>query len=199
MSANQAMTMTILSAYRPLSEVERRWRIRELGLWMFLGTVVMLFAAFTSALVVRRSGQDWIAFDLPGLLWFNTGVIALSTLTLEAARRIGSRARGAATALVVATSALGLMFLAGQLAAWRVLVAAGVFLQTNPSSGFFYILTGAHAVHLAAALAVLFWLFAWTIRRRREDEWPYFMNLASTFWHFLTVVWLYLFVVLQTL
>jgi cytochrome c oxidase subunit 3 len=181
----------------PASEAERRWRVRELGLWMFLGTIVMLFAAFTSALVVRKSGGDWLTFELPQILWFNTAVIAVSSLMLEGVRRAGRRSRRAATPWVVATVSLGLVFLAGQVQAWRELVASGVFLPTNPSSGFFYILTGAHAVHMVAALMVLGMLLVRTVRRSHDGEWPFFASLASTFWHFLTVVWLYLFLILN--
>ena len=138
MSALQAMPAAVLTVPQiSRSEVERRWRIRELGLWMFLGTVVMLFAAFTSALVVRQSGEDWRTFDLPSILWFNTAVILVSSVPMQAARRAGRHARELAVALIGLSSVLGLVFLAGQLEAWRILVRVGVFLPTNPSSGFF--------------------------------------------------------------
>ena len=112
---------------------------------MFLATVTMLFAAFTSAYVVRRSGTDWRHVDLPSILWVNTGILAASSVVLELANRHGLRRRWKGAAVGLGSAALlGLAFLVGQLVAWRDLVHAGVYLPSNPHSSFFFMLTGAH-------------------------------------------------------
>ncbi|MCM3880540.1 MAG: cytochrome c oxidase subunit 3 [Vicinamibacterales bacterium] len=177
-------------------EVAERWHLREVGVWMFLGTVVMLFAAFTSAYVVRKSGADWVPVHLPPLLWLNSVVLLASSLTLELGRRPGATARAASTA-IAATCGLALLFFAGQVQAWSTLARTGVYLPTNPASSFFYILTGVHGAHLIVAFGFLAYLFVRTVRRTDVAGWPYLAGLVSTVWHFLTAVWIYLLLMLR--
>jgi cytochrome c oxidase subunit 3 len=167
----------------------------RLGLWMFLATVTMLFAAFTSAYVVRRSGSDWRQVALPSMLWINTAILAASSVAVEVANRRGlARRWNAATFALALAVACGLAFLAGQMVAWRQLVAAGVYLPTNPHSSFFFMLTGAHAVHIIAALGVLAWGLAATRSAWSNPRvWSARMDLCRTFWHYLGGVWLFLF------
>ena len=161
----------------------RREDQQKLALWMFLATVTMLFAAFTSAYIVRRSGSDWRHVALPSILWINSGILVASSIAVEFAQWQGARGRRRpATAAMLVACALGLGFLGGQIVAWRQMVAAGVYLPTSPHSSFFFMMTGAHAVHVVAALAVLAW-GTWTLR----------LSLCRTFWHYLGGVWLFLF------
>jgi cytochrome c oxidase subunit 3 len=167
----------------------------KLGLWMFLGTVTMLFAAFTSAYIVRRSGSDWRPVALPSILWINSLVLGLSSIAVELAHWQGARRRWrASTTAMLIACALGVAFLAGQMFAWRQMVAAGVYLPTNPHSAFFFMMTGAHAVHIVAALVVLAWGATVTVRAAREPRgWDARMSLCRTFWHYLGGVWVFLF------
>ena len=182
-------------------DVARRDDVTRLGLWMFLATVTMLFAAFTSALIVRRSGGDWRHLELPTILWANTLALALSSLALESARWAGGRRRWPLANLGLAASmALGLGFLGGQILAWRQLMEVGLFAGSSAHGSFFYMLTGAHGLHVVAALAVLAWGTAKTLSgagRRDLHRWTSIMGTCRTFWHFLGAVWLYLFVLLS--
>jgi cytochrome c oxidase subunit 3 len=189
-----------MSAYADLRTARFREDQLRLGLWMFLGTVTMLFAAFTSAYIVRRAGSDWRPVELPAILWLNTAVLAASSVALEASSRLGERSRWqTAWAASGAALALGVAFLAGQIAAWRQMMAAGVYLPTSPHSSFVYMLTGAHGVHVVAALAVLAWAFAWTrVAAQDPRAWAARMSLSRTFWHFLGGVWLFLFALVST-
>jgi len=169
---------------------------RRFGLWLFLGTLTMLFVGFTSAYVVRRTADDWAPLAAPPLLWANGVVLVLSSVALEVSRR---RLRGwdlpATQRWLLATGVLGGLFLAGQLVAWKELVARGVYLASNPHSSFFYLLTGLHGLHLVGGLI---WFTVSLVRLRRmactpgEDA----LGLFATYWHFLSVLWLYLFVLL---
>jgi cytochrome c oxidase subunit III len=166
----------------------------KLGLWMFLATVTMLFAAFASAYIVRRSGSDWRHVALPSILWWNTLVLAASSAAVEIASWGGARAkRAAAVAAMAVALALGVVFLAGQAEAWRQMRASGVYLPTSPHSSFFFMLTGAHAVHVVAALAVLTWGAMGTLVVRDGRRWAARMSVCRTFWHYLGAVWLFLF------
>lgn len=179
----------------------RRHELRQLGIWMFLGTVTMLFAAFTSAYLVRRGSLDWTAVTLPSVLWLNTLALVGSTLTLEAARWAARRNRaGAARGAMLATLLLGVGFLVGQLDAWRALADLGVFVPTSPHASFFYILTGVHAVHLSVGLVLLAVALTrlWRASSGELPTWSVTASTAATFWHFFGGVWLYLFLLLST-
>jgi len=162
------------------------------GLWLFLGTLTMMFIGFTSAYMVRRLAPDWIQLRPPGLLWANTAALLLSSGTLEVARR---RLRGWNVAGVGpwlrATGALGALFLAGQLAAWRVLVSRGYFVGSSPHNSFFYLLSGVHGVHLVVGLI---WFGVVLVKARRLAYTPGQdgLGMFATYWHFLTGLWVYL-------
>ncbi|MBI1873782.1 MAG: heme-copper oxidase subunit III [Acidobacteria bacterium] len=173
----------------------------QLGVWMFLATVVMLFAAFTSAYIIRRSGSDWVPIELPRLLWLNTAALVASSLALEGGRLASRKGKGSATRLgLTAAAGLGIVFLAGQISAWHTLVARGVYVPTSPHSSFFYILTATHGVHVVAGLVLL----VYTVTR----TWNYGVHLdrgaparlitaSATFWHFLAALWLYVFLLVS--
>ena len=162
------------------------------GLLAFLGTVSMLFIGFTSAFILRRASADWRSFTAPPALWLNTALLLTSSVTLEGARRRlrDWDLRGAQT-FVAITGVLGLSFLLGQLLAWRQLAQSGLFLSTNPSSSFFYLLTGIHGLHL---LGGLLWFAAIFVRVTRLALTPGQdgLRLFATYWHFLDALWLYL-------
>ena len=170
------------------------------GLWVALGAIVMLFAALLSAMVVRKGlGKDWVPTALPHILYLNTFILLLSSLTLEFSRhwlKIGIPS-GFISGLCLSL-ALGLGFIAGQLAAWRELALKGVFLATNPSSSFFYVLTAAHGLHLLGGIAALVYV---TVRARRIAfgiQRPLAFELTAAYWHFLDGLWLCLFITLIT-
>ena len=162
------------------------------GLWLFLGTLTMMFIGFTSAYMVRRLSPDWAQLKPPGQLWVNTLVLLASSGTLEAARR---RLRGWNVAgmapWLLATGGLGALFVVGQLAAWSVLVSRGYFVSSNPHNSFFYLLSGVHGLHLVVGLI---WFAVVLVKARRlaytpgEDG----LGMFAIYWHFLTGLWIYL-------
>lgn len=178
-----------------------RLHVLQIGVWTFLGTVTMLFGAFTSALLVRRTSADWVPVVLPSLLWVNTACLAASSVALEAGRAMAARHLWPRARVGVGLAiGLGVVFLVGQVRAWQELVAAGVYVPTNPHSAFFYVLTGVHALHLLAGLGLL--TFAFT-RARADDGRSTvtpagILDLAATCWHFFGALWLYLFYVVST-
>ena len=179
------------------------------GVWIGIATITMSFAAYTSAMVVRQgSGGDWQHFRLPAILYLNTVLLLASSGTLEFGHRrvqwswlhaasdagVDPRATPRGTAWLYGTLALGLLFIAGQVLAWRDLAAQGLFLATNPSSGFFYILTALHALHLLGGVAGLGYVLGRLHRSRSRPVAA--LGAASLYWHFMDVLWLYLLLVL---
>ena len=143
-----------------------------------MGSITMLFAAFTSAYIVRSAGQDWVPLEAPSILWFNTVVLLLSSVTMEVSRRSFHRWQPITfRKWLLITAVLGAAFLAGQVFAWRELSQQGIYLASHPHSSFFYVL----------ALAVRYRLTP------GESSSP---SIAASYWHFVDGLWLYLLVVL---
>jgi len=173
------------------------------AIWVVLFAVTMMFAAFTSALIVRKgSSLDWRSFTLPSILYFNTLLLLASSVTLEISRRriatfmggLRSQVESPARWLYI-TLFLGLLFVAGQYVAWSQLSAQGLYLATNPSCSFFYVLTATHALHVLGGLGglvrVIRKLGKSVLRRSTLDA-------TSYYWHFMGVLWLYLLFLLWT-
>ncbi len=171
------------------------------GIWVVLFAITMMFAALTSALIVRKgSSLDWQGFTLPSILYFNALILIASSVTLEVARRqvatfmggLKSQVENPARWLYV-TLFLGLLFVAGQYVAWLQLRAEGLYLATNPSSSFFYLLTAVHALHVLGGLGGLIYV----IRKLNKSVLRRYQLVATArYWHFMGILWLYLLMLL---
>ncbi len=198
------------------------------GLAVFLCVVTMLFLLLTMAYLMHRAGhgaqadnglQHWHSMPKPPLLWVNTGILALSSLAWQAARRAARRVD--ATALrswLLAGGALGLAFIAGQLLVWHQLREAGYFLSAqpglclidwgtpdqlfqtyhpfltgSPAVAFFYLITALHGAHLLGGVAVGSHTTARVLRGDGIAAVQQEANLCGLYWHFLLLVWLLMF------
>jgi cytochrome c oxidase subunit III len=162
------------------------------GIAIGIISVLMFFMALASAFLVRKGGPDWVPVNIPWLLWVNTLVLVASSGTLEAARkRLGQADVGGFQRLWFATTILGVIFLAGQVAAWRILVRQGVYLASNPASSFFYIFTGAHAVHLLGGIGGLIYVARRNFEKAKVTR-AVAAEVTSYYWHFMDGLWLFL-------
>jgi cytochrome c oxidase subunit 3 len=180
-------------------QLNRPPSLARTGVWIGIAAITMSFAAYTSALIVRQGATpDWQHFKLPPILYLNTVLLLASSGTLERGRRLmlkeapwrtASASRGPAWLLL--TLVLGLLFIAGQVVAWRDLAAQGLFLNTNPSSAFFYVFTALHALHLLGGVTALGYVL---VRLYGSVASPPLSALDATslYWHFMDVLWLYL-------
>jgi cytochrome c oxidase subunit 3 len=172
------------------------------AIWVGIAAITMSFAAFTSALIVRQgSSTDWRHITLPSILYLSTLLLLISSVTLEVSRRRVATFMGGLKKQVASpgrwlyvTLSLGLLFVACQYMAWLQLRSQGLYLATNPNSSFFYVFTAVHALHLLGGLGGL----ARVIRKlsksvlRRST-----LDATSYYWHFMGVLWLYLFLLLR--
>ena len=169
----------------------------QIGVWILLTAIVMLFAGLTSAYIVLRGVPTWQNIELPWLLWPNTAILLLSSIALETSRRavrrndIQSMKRWLAVAGV-----LGVAFLVGQVAAWRQLVNAGVYLPSTLQSGFFYILSGLHGLHLFGGVIALGYVFSKALKDRITAFNYEPLKLCALYWHVMDALWIYLFLLL---
>jgi cytochrome c oxidase subunit 3 len=169
----------------------------QLGVWILLTAVIMLFAGLSSAYIVLRGVPAWQNIQLPWLLWPNTAVLLLSSLALDISRRAVRRndLQSMKHWLTLAC-VLGLMFLLGQLTAWRQLRNAGVYLPSTLQSSFFYILTGLHAVHLLGGVLALVYLLSRAFKHHLTAFNYEPLKLCALYWHVMDGLWVYLFVLL---
>ena len=204
-----------------LADFRRRLRRYRIGLLAGLTPVLMLFVAFTSAYIVRQNlgtwddatkayTLDWRALSLPALLWLNTAILLASSVTLELGRRgLAAEYAAAARGMLPAragrspwlglTLVLGAGFLLGQWLAWRGLEAQGVYISSNPSSSFFYLLTGAHAVHLLGGVVALTYAVATALGSAPLARRVIVVDVTAWYWHFMALLWVYIFALLHVL
>jgi len=159
--------------------------------------ILIFFMAMVAAfLVLRRTSTNWIAFHVPVLLWFNTVVLLASSGTLEVARKrqAVSDEKGFKRFWTV-TTILGIVFVVGQVIAWRDLVAQGIHGSASLAVAFFYVFTVAHAVHLFGGICVLLYV---GFRKFRHSEVTRVAaaEVTSYYWHFMDGLWVFLFVLL---
>jgi cytochrome c oxidase subunit 3 len=163
------------------------------GITLGIVSILMFFMALASAFLVRRgTSGDWIPVHLPAVLWINTLALVASSVTLELARRALARLNlSGFRNLWTVTTCLGVLFLIGQLVAWRQLVAQGVFMASNPASSFFYIFTATHGLHLLGGVGALLYVL---IRKfdSKSIELPTAAEVASYYWHFMDGLWIFL-------
>lgn len=167
------------------------------GMAVAIVSILMFFMALVSAYVVRKgSANDWATFHFPGIIWLNTGVLVASSVTLELARRrLAKSDLSGFRALWWITTVLGLGFLAGQIFVWRQLLDQGVFMATNLASSFFYVFTGAHALHILGGIGALLFVALRNFDLAKVTR-STAAEATSYFWHFLDALWIFLAVVL---
>ena len=166
------------------------------GMFIALAGILMFFMAFVSAYIVRKDmpNSAWIPLEVPRILWLNTLILISSSFTLARAHnRFTAKDEDGFRHWWATTSFLGILFVAGQILAWRQLAAQGIFLATNPSSSFFYVFTGAHGAHLLGGiLALLYVQFRATRKVARSTA----IEVVSMYWHFMDGLWVFLFLLL---
>jgi cytochrome c oxidase subunit III len=162
-------------------------------------SISMLFVALTSAMLVRAEmASEWVHTEIPSLLYFNTLVLVLSSLTLELSRRsLSKEAEKKFFGWLYATTALGITFIAGQFLTWRQLAAHGIYVTTNPSSSFFYVLTAAHGVHLLGGILALFYLIIRSRKIIRTPQKRIAVDVTAIYWHFMDGLWIYILILLK--
>ncbi len=197
-----------------------RLRRARLGLVVAIAPIVMLFVSFTSAYIVRQGlptldqktnayVRDWTPVNLPiALLLVNTGLLLLSSIAAELARRQVTRqaasvpvrsisdvalGRGEGLPWLGITVVLGGGFLVGQWSAWRLLAERGFYLATSASSSFVYLLTATHAIHLLGGMLVLLYAAAGPLLHKPVAARRIVVDVTAWYWHFMFLLWVYIF------
>jgi cytochrome c oxidase subunit 3 len=156
-----------------------------------------MFLLFSISHQMRASYPDWRAVAEPGILWFNTGILVLASITLQLARNSSLRKAWSATRnLLVLSIILTVMFIGGQVLAWQEMIEAGFIARNNPANAFFYMFTAIHALHLIGGLWFLGGAIRRAIRKPVSEALTLRVGMCATYWHYLLLVWVLLFYLL---
>ncbi len=170
---------------------------RKFILWLFIVSIIMLFAAMTSAYLVRRAEGNWLEYSIPAVFTYSSVVLIASSLTMHWAYLAAKKDNfGSLKTAITITFALGLAFLYMQFQGWVELVNQKVFFVGNPAGSFMYVFTGLHGFHLISGLIVLVFALVAAFRLRIHAKSLNQIEIAAAYWHFLDILWLYLFVFL---
>jgi cytochrome c oxidase subunit 3 len=169
---------------------------KKFALWIFMATVIMLFGAWTSAHIVRRGDMGWSEVVMPELFKINTVIILASSLTMFWAVREARRDNLERLKMALSiTTLLGIAFVVGQVLAFDQMIGLKEYFAGGPvSHSFVYVLSGAHAVHLISGVVFLCIVLGATFRYKVHSKRMNQLEMCATYWHFLDVLWLYLFV-----
>lgn len=170
---------------------------KKFALWLFIVSVVMIFASLTSAYIVREAEGNWLEFELPSIFYVNSAIILLSSVTMHWAYLSAKKDNIDQIKLALGiTTILGIAFLVGQVMAWDKLVAMDVYFVGNPAGSFVYVISGLHGFHIVSGIIFLLVVLVNTFRYKIHSKNMVQMEMSTTYWHFLDGLWLYLFIFL---
>ena len=190
---NLAMMATVSDQQR------KKIHPHKFSLWVGMASILMMFAGFTSAYIVKRSdGNNWLEFSLPPVFWYSTLVILLSSLTIYlASKAFKDRNMPRYRVLITLTAILGVLFTVLQWSGFLYLQQNGVKLigrNSNPAASFLGVITGVHMLHVLGGVVVLIVMFIRAFRSQTKNYSSVAIDVASTYWHFVDAIWIYLFI-----
>lgn len=198
---------------------ERLTRFRLAIFCMLVGDLMFFIAIVGAFFATQHTGHidaynnyvnQWLPTAIPPILWLNTIILILSSITMEMARRrmfreidvmdewlgLGKPSTRNAMPWLAATIVLGFLFLTGQWVAWKQLELEHVFFGSTPSSHFFFLITGVHAMHLLLGIAALIMAFGALYVSKQMESRQVFVDTAAWYWHSMGIFWIFLFILL---
>ena len=171
---------------------------KKFVVWLFIVSIVMIFASLTSAYIVRQAEGNWKVFEIPSMFLYSTIVLLASSAALHLGYLNAKKDEFKNVKIAVASSLfLGVLFLFMQLEGWKQLIQNNVYFSfSNPSESFLYVLTGLHAFHLLSGLIFIIVLLISSLKLEVHAKSLALYEMCATFWHFLDGLWLYLYVFL---
>ncbi len=176
----------------------KRIHPHKFTMWVAMGSIVMAFAGLTSAYIVKKNQSSWLEFDLPMVFWYSTVVILLSSVTMHlATKAFKAREMGRYRSLMTVTAALGVLFIVLQYLGFVNLEANNIALvgpKSNSAASFLFVITGLHMLHVLGGVIALLVMFirAYSTKTKTYSSVP--VEVVGTYWHFVDVLWIYLFI-----
>ena len=170
---------------------------KKFGMWLFIITVIMIFASLTSAYIVKKGAGNWKYFELPELFKYTSIIIVISSVSMHWAYisakrnllkqfRIGS----------IITGLLAIAFIYGQIFSWNELIAQNGHFVGNAAGSFIYVFTGLHVLHLVGGIVFLSIVLVSALKNDIDTKRMTRIEMCTTYWHFLGGLWLYFYIFL---
>ena len=176
-----------------MTEQRKKIHPHKFTLWIAIGSITMMFAGLTSAYIIKRNQPNWFEFDLPVTFWYSTAVIVASSVTIWlAVRAFREKAMAKYRQMLMATFFLGILFIGLQVTGFVQLWKQGITLTKNVSISFLYPIIGLHAVHVIGGVIALLIMFLKAFSRKQKTYSAVPVELISTYWHFVDLLWIYL-------
>ena len=178
------------------SEQRNRIHPHKFTLWVAIGSIIMMFAGLTSAYIVKSGQVGWHEVKTPAVFWYSTAVLLISSICIQAAlRSFKQRSMVTYRTLMLVTLLLGVAFVVMQYEGFKWLWERGVHFEGSSGAGqFLYIIFGLHALHVIGGIIALMVIVGRQFfgATRTYNSTP--VEIMSTYWHFVDVLWIYLLV-----
>lgn len=164
-------------------------------MWVGIGSIIMMFAGLTSAYIVKRQQPGWTGFSMPAIFWYSTAVLLASSIVMQLAMgAFKNRNMPKYRRLLGVTTGMGVLFILMQVIGYMQLQRLGVKIEGSGGGVFFIIIFAIHAVHVLGGVITLLVLFLKSLSARRRSYNMVPIEVASTYWNFVDILWIYLFV-----
>ena len=181
--------------YKSVVDQNKKIHPHKFTLWVGIGSIIMMFAGLTSAYIVKREQPGWTSFVTPVAFYYSTAVILISSFTIFlAAKSFRERAMIRYKKMVFATMILGIVFILLQWLGFRHLWETGTTLRGSGAGQFLYIIAGLHGLHVIGGIIALLTLYIRSRNTRIRSYNPVPVDVVSTYWHFVDLLWIYLFI-----
>ncbi|MEI6582888.1 MAG: cytochrome c oxidase subunit 3 [Chitinophagia bacterium] len=171
---------------------------QKFTLWVAMASIIMMFAGFTSAYIVKMNEGSWLKFQLPNIFWLSTVIILLSSLTLHlAGKSFKAREMTRYRQLITVTAVLGLAFILCQYFGFRSLEKQGIELigqRSNSAASYLLVITGMHMLHVLGGIIAIAVILFLAYNGKVKNYSPLPLELTTIYWHFVDVLWIYLFI-----
>lgn len=185
--------------HQPSQAPTRKINPQRFAMWFAIGSITLSFAGFTSAYLVRQGQGMWESFELPRIFYYSTVVILLSSITyIFGLKAFKAKSYKNYNVLMSLTLALGIAFMALQYAGFMELYGQNVRINGNVSNSFFFVIAGAHLLHILGGVVALIIVLIRNAVVRPEKRKNLGLEILGTYWHFIDILWLYLFIFLLT-
>jgi cytochrome c oxidase subunit 3 len=183
---------------------EKNDRAKRMMLWFGIISLIMSFAGLTSAVLVSRKREDWMHnFEMPNAFLISCLLIIISSLTFILAKKaLKNGNRSLTSTMLLLTFGLGIAFIYSQFYGFGQIVASGYNLTgptSNVTMSFIYVIAFVHILHVIAGLISLLVVIYNHFKQKYNATEMLGMNLSATFWHFIDILWLFLFLFLSFL
>jgi cytochrome c oxidase subunit 3 len=164
-------------------------------LWVAMASIIMMFAGLTSAYIVKSNLPNWEVVETPKEFWYSTITILMSSVTIQwALFAFKQREMNKYRMMMAITGVLGLVFIVLQYLGFSWMWENGVRLQGSGAGQFLYIIAGLHGLHVLGGIIALLIVILRAYIGRTIQYNSLSVELMSTYWHFVDILWIYLFI-----